>query len=66
MQKIKRYTILVAILMETLMNINIFCLFHMMDVSMKCYLKLKNLDEKIKKYQSKCLYYIKYNTDILE
>ena len=51
---------------ETLMKINIFCLFHIMDVSMKCYLKLKNLDEKIKKYQSKCLYYIKYNTDILE
>ena len=38
----------------------------MMEASLKCYLKLKNLEEKIKKCQSKCLYYIKYNTDILE
>ena len=37
-----------------------------MEFGLKCYLKMKKLEEKIKKYQAKVKYYIKYRTNILE
>lgn len=37
-----------------------------MEFCYECYLKLKNLDENFKLFQTKLKYYKKYDTDVLE